>query len=109
VAMFFRGQPLSRFRGPDGEVQMQARLAEADRQSLSRLRTMPIAVAATGTTVPLGAVADFRTVDTPASIDREQRRSVAALTADIDSKKSGEIRKAVRRELDAMNFPPGYT
>jgi len=39
VALFFRGRPLSRFRGPDGEVQMQARLSEADRQSLGRLRS----------------------------------------------------------------------
>src|SRR5262249_5847884 len=28
VATFFRGRPLSRFRGPDGEVQVVARLAE---------------------------------------------------------------------------------
>ncbi len=114
VALFFRGRPLSRFRGPDGEVQMQARLSEVDRQSLSRLRSMPIAVPAlasgtAGRTVPLGSVADFRTVDTPASIERQQRRSVASLTADIDSKKSAEIRKRVHRELDGMNFPPGYT
>ena len=38
VALFFRGRPLSRFRGPEGEVQVQARLAEADRTSLERLR-----------------------------------------------------------------------
>ena len=113
VALFFRGRPLSRFRGPDGEVQMLARLAEADRQSLGRLRSMPIAVpalfGAAATNVPLGSVADFRTVDTPASIERQQRRSVASMTADVDSRKSAEIRKSVRRELDGMNFPPGYT
>jgi HAE1 family hydrophobic/amphiphilic exporter-1 len=114
VALFFRGRPLSRFRGPDGEVQMLARLSEADRQSLGRLRSMPIAVPALAvgeaeTSVPLGSVADFRTVDTPASIERQQRRSVASMTADVDSKKSAEIRKSVRRELDGMNFPPGYT
>ena len=113
VALFFRGRPLSRFRGPDGEVQMQARLSEEDRQSLGRLRSMPIAVPAVSTgqatSIPLGSVADFRTVDTPASIERQQRRSVAAMTADIDSKKSSEIRKSVRRELEGMSFPPGYT
>jgi HAE1 family hydrophobic/amphiphilic exporter-1 len=136
VALFFRGQPLSRFRGPDGEVQVQARLAEADRKSLERLRTMPIAVEARtagvlpagmgtgiddatrtttlrgsdeGTVVQLGAVADFRVVDTPAGIQRQQRRSVARVTAEVDSKKSGEIRQAVSKQLQAMNFPPGYT
>ncbi len=136
VALFFRGQPLSRFRGPDGEVQVQARLAESDRKSLERLRTMPIAVeartagmqapgAGTGaddatrttslrgsdeaTVVQLGAVADFRVVDTPAGIQRQQRRSVARVTADVDSKKGGEIRKLVSQSLNAMTFPPGYS
>ncbi|MGH7725386.1 MAG: efflux RND transporter permease subunit [Candidatus Eiseniibacteriota bacterium] len=135
VALFFRGQPLSRFRGPDGEVQVQARLAEADRQSLERLRTMPIVVpirpdrlalttaenaqqaavdmsrtARTDETlVPLGAVADFRVVETPSSIERQQRRSKVTVRADIDSKKGGEIRKAISRDLNVMAFPPGYS
>jgi HAE1 family hydrophobic/amphiphilic exporter-1 len=136
VALFFRGQPLSRFRGPDNEVQVQARLAESDRQSLERLRTMPIAVEARtagtmrpgagsgvddatrtstlrdadeGAVVQLGSVADFRVVNTPAGIERQQRRSVARVTAEVDSKKTGEIRKAVSRTLQSMNFPPGYT
>ncbi len=120
VALFFRGRPLSRFRGPDGEVQVQARLAEADRTSLERLRTMPIAVPAIAggqglaggsgeTLVPLGAVADFRTVETPSSIERQQRRSMVTVRADIESKKGGEIRKTVERELNAMAFPPGYS
>jgi HAE1 family hydrophobic/amphiphilic exporter-1 len=120
VALFFRGQPLSRFRGPDGEVQVEARLAEQDRRSLDRLRTLPVVVPAAAdgaggvstagaTIVPLGAVADFRVVETPSGIQRQQRRSMARVTADLDSKKSGDIRKAVSRELNAMHFPPGYT
>jgi HAE1 family hydrophobic/amphiphilic exporter-1 len=113
VALFFRGRPLSRFRGPEGEVQVQARLAEADRQSLERLRSLPLATPAStagaGGPVPLGAVASFRTVETPSQIERQQRRSVLAVTADVDSKKSGDIRKAVKRELDAMSFPTGYS
>jgi len=118
VALFFRGRPLSRFRGTEGEVQVQARLAEADRNSLERLRSMPIvvedAVAVPAgvegrTTVPLGAVADFRTVDTPKGIERQQRRSVAAITADVDSKKRNDIRKAISEDMKSMNLPPGYS
>jgi HAE1 family hydrophobic/amphiphilic exporter-1 len=118
VALFFRGRPLSRFRGPEGEVQVQARLAEADRASLERLRTMPIVVenavavvanAEGRTTVPLGAVANFRTVETPKGIERQQRRSVAAITADVDSKKRNDIRKAISEDMKSMNLPPGYS
>lgn len=109
VALFFRGRPLSRFRGPDGEVQVQARLADADRNSLERLRGMPIAVEdAEETTVPLGSVASFRTVKTPQGIERQQRRSVVSVNADVDSKKRSDIRKAVTTDLKSMHFPPGY-
>jgi len=110
VALFFRGRPLSRFRGPDGEVEMEARLGDADRQSLDRLKGLPIATpAAAQGSVPLGALADFKVASTPSSIERQERRSVASLTADIDSKKSGDIKKAVKSELDAMSFPTGYS
>lgn len=118
VALFFRGRPLSRFRGPEGEVQIQARLAEADRTSLDRLRTMPIVVenaildgpsGADRNTVPLGAVASFRTVETPQGIERQQRRSVASITADVDSKKRNDIRKAISEDLKSLTLPPGYS
>jgi HAE1 family hydrophobic/amphiphilic exporter-1 len=110
VALFFRGRPLSRFRGPEGEVQVQARLAEADRSSLERLRAMPIQVEdVAGTVVPLGAVASFRTVETPQGIERQQRRSVVAVHADVDSKKRGDVRKAVSEDMKSMHMPPGYS
>lgn len=107
VAQFFRGRPLARFRGPDGEVQVQARLALADRSSLEQLDRFP--VAAPGGAVPLGALADFKTVRTPASVERQQRRSILAVRGNCDPKKAGEIRKVASREMSSMSFPPGYS
>ena len=52
VAQFFRGRSLARFRGPQGEVEVQARLADQDRQSLDRLEEMPLAVPGSTATVP---------------------------------------------------------
>ncbi|MEK7824538.1 MAG: efflux RND transporter permease subunit [Candidatus Eisenbacteria bacterium] len=108
VAQFFRGRSLARFRGPEGEVQVQARLAAADRSSLAQLAELPV-VAADGHDVALGAVANFHTVRTPASVERQQRRSILAVRANVDAKKAGEVRKAAERELQAINFPPGYS
>src|SRR2546427_4748081 len=85
VAQFFRGRPLSRFRGPDGEVQVQARLAAADREGLSRLDELTLANAE-GRPVPLGSVAEFRTVRTPASVERQQRRSILAVRGNVEEK-----------------------
>jgi HAE1 family hydrophobic/amphiphilic exporter-1 len=107
VAAFFRGRPVARYRGPDGEVQVQARLAAADRASLSRLETLELAGAAGR--VPLGAVAEFRSVATPGSIERQQRRSVATVQANIDAADAGEVRKAASRQLEGMAFPTGYS
>ncbi len=108
VARFFRGRSLARFRGPDGEVQVQARLAESDRSSLDQLDRFPVVVEGEGT-VPLGSLADFRTVRTPAGVERQQRRSILAVRGNCDSKKAGEIRKNVSREMDGMSFPVGYS
>ena len=108
VAQFFRGRPLARFRGPEGEVQVQARLSESDRSSLAQLDQFPLVVAGQGS-VPLGSVAEFRTVRTPASVERQQRRSILAVRGNCDSKKAGEIRKTVEREMNGMSFPVGYS
>jgi HAE1 family hydrophobic/amphiphilic exporter-1 len=113
VAQFFRGRPLARFRGPQGEVQVQARLAEPDRSSLDGLRDLPVLGRRPGDgasqAVPLAAVADFRTVRTPSSVERQQRRSVLVVRGNYDAKKGGELRNQARAVLDAMSLPTGYT
>ncbi len=108
VSLFFRGRPLARYRGPQGEVQVQARLAPEDRASLAKLENLRLA-SASGEAVPLGAVADFRVVTTPQTIVHQQRRSVGEVVANCDPKKVGQIRKNVTRELSAMSFPTGYS
>ena len=107
VAEFFRGRSLARFRGPVGEVEVQARLADEDRQSLDRLRAMPLAPQGGRGSVPLAAVADFRTVRTPAAVERQQRHSIVSVRGNYDSKKAGEVRARVRAVMDGMSFPTG--
>ena len=109
VAQFFRGRPLARFRGPQGEVEVQARLAEEDRQSLDRLRSMPLDVPGQARFVPLAAVADFRTVRTPSAVERQQRHSIVSVHGNYDSKKAGDVRTRVREMMDGMSFPTGYS
>jgi HAE1 family hydrophobic/amphiphilic exporter-1 len=107
VAMFFRGRPLARFRGPEGEVEMEAKLAESDRSSEDGLSDMPIRTPKG--TVPLGALAGFQKVRTPSSVERQMRHTVLTVTGNIDPKRVGEIRKAATRELNGMSFPTGYS
>ncbi len=108
TALFFRGRPLARYRGAQGEVEVQARLSPQDRSSLERLRELPL-LGRDGQVVPLGAVAEFRGAKTPTSVERQQRHTVLTVRANLDSKQMGEMRKAVTRTLNAMTFPTGYT
>ncbi len=113
VAAYFRGRQLARYRGPDGEVQVNAQLVREDRSSLDRLRDLPLTVAGPVAgalrSVPLAAVADFRTVRTPSSVERQQRRSVLSVRANYDATRGGEMRKTANRLMNAMSFPTGYT
>ena len=113
VAGFFRGRPLARFRGPQGEVQVQAQLRREDRSSLEGLRDLPLTAldpaSGAARTVPLGALADFHAVRTPTSVERQQRRSVLSVRANYDAKRGGEVRKAAGRVMNAMSFPTGYS
>ncbi len=108
VAMFFRGRPLARYKGPHGEVEVRAQLAKEDRESLDRLRDMPLA-GKDGQVVPLASVARFQTVSTPTQVFRQQRRSVVSVTANYLSKEGGKIRKTVADEMRTIAFPPGYS
>jgi len=111
VAGFFRGRSLARYRGPQGEVQVQAQLRREDRSSLDGLKDLPLTtldpVSGSARTVPLGALASFRTVRTPTSVERQQRRSVLSVRGNYDAKRGGELRKAASRVMNAMSFPTG--
>lgn len=108
VSLFFRGRQLSRYRGPEGEVTMQARLAEADRSNLEQLERLPLSTP-DGRIVPLAAVADLHRAVTPTTIERQQRRSVLEVSGNCDSKGAEKTRQAITAAMNAMALPTGYS
>jgi len=108
VAMFFRGVPVSRFRGPEGEVEIWARVREEDRQNLENLKRLRL-INETGNPIPLSSVATFVFDKGPASIERQQRKTVAAVTAHYEASDTPSIRKKISRVLSGMTFPAGYS
>jgi len=108
VAMFFRGVPVSRFRGPEGEVEIWARVREEDRQNLENLKRLSL-TSQSGNPVPLSSVAAFAFDRGPASIERQQRKTVASITAHYESSDTPSIRKKISRVLSGMTFPAGYS
>jgi multidrug efflux pump subunit AcrB len=98
VALFFRGRPLARYRGPEGEVEVEARLAEQDRSSLAQLERMPLQ----GTDGQNGAARRARRV--PQGRNTRQHPAPAAahgatVEGNTTASNGGEVRKSVTREL----------
>ncbi|KPJ59317.1 MAG: hypothetical protein AMJ46_11800 [Latescibacteria bacterium DG_63] len=108
VAMFFRGVPVSRFRGPEGEVEIWARVREEDRQNLGNLQRLNL-TSNTGELVPLSSVARFTVQRGPAQIERQQRKTVAVVTAHYEASDTPSIRRKISRVLSDMHFPAGYS
>ncbi|MBN1504570.1 MAG: efflux RND transporter permease subunit [Candidatus Eisenbacteria bacterium] len=108
VAMYFRGMPISRYRGPEGEVDIWARVREEDRKNLGNLKSLTL-VSRNGDAVPIASVASFAMEKGPATILRQQRRTVAAVNAHYEAADSPKIRAKISRVLSGMSFPAGYS
>jgi HAE1 family hydrophobic/amphiphilic exporter-1 len=101
------GRAISHFKTGDREVDLIMQFREADRETLDQLKTVP--VFAGGTTLPLGALADFDFVAGPRSIERENHRARVTVTANATSPAAsfGALR-AVEAMLQQEPLPPGY-
>ena len=108
VAMYFRGVPISRFRGPEGEVDIWARVREEDRRNLDNLKSLTL-VSEAGRPVPIASVASFEMERGPATILRQQRKTVAAVNAHYEASDTPKIRAKISRVLSGMSFPAGYS
>ncbi len=85
------------------------RYPQAARDSLERLRNLPI-VTPTGATVPLSQVAEVKIADGPAMLQSENARLVGITFVDIQGRDIGsfiaEARKAVAKQVE---LPAGYS
>jgi HAE1 family hydrophobic/amphiphilic exporter-1 len=108
VAMYFRGVPVSRLRGEEGEIEIWARVREEDKRNLDNLKRLTLASEA-GYAVPISSVAQFQVAKGPATIERQERRTVAGVSAHYEASDSPRIRGKISRVLSGMQFPAGYS
>ncbi len=108
VAMYFRGVPISRLRGEEDEIEIWARVREEDRQNLDNLKRLTL-MSRTGQAVPVSSVARFDVERGPATIQRQERRTVATVNAHYEATDSPRIRAKISRVLSGMHFPAGYS
>jgi multidrug efflux pump subunit AcrB len=76
------------------------------RNDPTALAALPVVAPATGGIASLGALADFRPVDSRAELWRENQQQMIAVTADVSGRSLGHVMADVRRVL-AAEPPPG--
>ena len=109
VAMTFRGRNLTRFHGPDGELEMILGLPEEIRPGLATLVDLPIPRPA-GDTVPLGSVAEIGFDRTSPEIRREERKTTAWVGVEFtDEFNTEQAREVVSAKMAGFRFPDGYS
>ncbi len=109
---YVQGDVSTYWTTPDGQqVEVQVRLPEASRQSVTQLSQLPVAYAKDGTPIALSSVATITSVDNPAVIKRQDLQRRQAIYAGIDQKSgrsSGEVNSDVDKIVKATVLPAGY-
>ncbi len=107
------GQTVGNWRASDGEnYDVKVRLAPTSRDSAADLRNVPLvlAPAADGSprVVRLSQVADVRPSTGPNQVNRRDLSREINIDGNALGRSSGDIVADIRKELDAMTWPPGY-
>jgi HAE1 family hydrophobic/amphiphilic exporter-1 len=95
------------FKTGEREVDLVMQYREEERETLDQLRNVP--VRAGQSSLPLAALADFRYVAGPRSIERENHQSKVTVAANATSSSAtfGAMR-AVSAIMEQIPMPPGY-
>lgn len=108
ISVAMRGETLNEFRGPEGDVEMRLMFQGADRGDTTDLANLTL-VNALGNRVRLDAVADISTASGPSEIQRDQRRTTLAVTANLlDDLTVNEARERIENLMEQVSLPSGY-
>jgi HAE1 family hydrophobic/amphiphilic exporter-1 len=108
------GQTVGNWRAPDDQTyDVNVRLAPESRNQPDDLARLPFATGtnADGTSrvVKLEQVADVKESTGPNQINRRDLTREVAINANSYNRSAGEISADIRKALDGINFPPGYS
>jgi HAE1 family hydrophobic/amphiphilic exporter-1 len=110
VAFAFRGQPLRRFQGPNGELEVILGLPEDARPGLASLDDLVVPRPG-AEPIPLKSVASINLARTPPGIVRIDRKTTMWVAAEFDAKAvtTPEARKRIEERLKGFRLPEGYS
>ena len=107
VSASVRGRNLRKIRGPESEIDVILALQNADRQSISDLQELPIAIGA-DQSVKLSSIATFEEGQGPGRIFRENRKTSLGISIVLDDITMDDARPKITAVMDQINYPAGY-
>jgi len=108
VEMTFRGRRLPRFKGQDGEVDMQLILGDTENTHIDDVKNLSL-IRDDGTTVAMDSVSSFSTQKGPSRIQRENKISSIWVGARFEKGQRTVLQKKLIALLKPMPLPVGYS
>jgi HAE1 family hydrophobic/amphiphilic exporter-1 len=107
VEMTFRGKRLNRFKGENGEVEMNLHLGDDQDTSLNDMKNLYINKN-DGSRITLDSISKFETRKGPRRINRQNKVSSIFIGARFDTGKKKELQQQLISRLNDMTLPVGY-
>ena len=98
----------SKFKTPDGEIDIALQLREEDRATLDQLKTLSFENNR-GTMISFASLADFELTKGPRSIERQDRMSTVTVFANTEASEVQTVGYEMRDRMDAIPLPKGYS
>jgi len=108
VEMTFRGRRLPRFKGQDGEVEMQLILGDMEDTNIDDIKNLSL-VKEDGSTVTMDSISSFSIQKGPSRIQRENKISSVWVGARFDEGQRKALQKQLVDVLKPMPLPEGYS
>jgi HAE1 family hydrophobic/amphiphilic exporter-1 len=110
----FAGQTVGTWRAPDDQTyDVNVRLAPEARKTPGDLERVPFAIGTNADASPrivrLNQVATVREGTGPNQINRRDLTREVAINANANVRAAGEVSADIRKALDTITFPPGYS
>jgi len=108
VSNAVRGTQLRKIQGEHGEIDVVLALANADRQTIQDLKSLPLSSGNSSNSTTLGSIANIQQGTGPSEIHRENRQTSIAVTANLDGITIDKAKEKIAGVMDQVVFPTGY-
>ncbi len=102
------GRRLRRYNAGDKEVELLLMMSQQDVSTLDDLKSFVVS-GEDGRGVTLGTLAEFRVVDKPKTIERENRKTQVSIRSSYEGEDWDGAREQIEASLHGMAFPVGYS